>query len=444
LQSLKPGDVFVMARHHSVNFYIILAILVLQLCLFRVFQRTSLLAATDNNTANSKTIFETDSLVQNICNQTNIDTLVHFVKILSGEDSMVIGDSTYLILCRNPLHPHNDLAVDFIFQTLTRFGLPAYKQVYSQSGSNVYAVKTGNVYPDQKFVVCAHYDNSPQQPPAPGADDNASGTAAVLETARILSQRETPYTVIFAHFDEEEIGHFGSVYFAQQAYQSGEEILGVVNLEMFGWDSNNDGLFDIHTRPIANSVALANLVRDLAFHYNTRLAPMIYNPGTPESDHASFWNYGYSALVFSQAYFGGDFNPHYQTSTDRLEFFNLEYFHALSKLAVATMAHLAFNGLNTTGISPDIQWVSDYSLRQNYPNPFNTETVIGYTLPVTCHIEIIIYNILGQKVATLVSEEQPAGQYRVAFNGQTLPSGIYYYKLTAGAFQQIRKMVLIR
>ena len=430
-----------MAKHHDVNFYIILAILFFQISIFSTFRQTALLAATASNL---NTTLGIDPLILDFINQTNLDTLVHFVTILSGEDSVVIGDSTYRILCRNTLHPHGDIAADFIFQTLTRFGLPAYKQVYSQSGSNVYAVKTGNVYPDQKFVVCAHYDNSPQQPPAPGADDNASGTAAVLETARIFSQVAAPYTIIFTLFDEEEIGHFGSVYFTQQAYQSGEEILGVVNLEMFGWDNNDDGLIDIHTQPIANSVILANIIQKLVNSYDFGLTPIIYNPGTTASDHASFWNYGYSAVVFGEAYFGGDFNPHYQTSTDRLEFFNLEYFHALSKLAVATMAHLAFNGLNTTVISPDIQWVSDYSLRQNYPNPFNTETVIGYTLPVTCHIDLCIYNILGQKIATLVSEEQPAGQHQTTFNGQALPSGIYYYKLTAGTYKKVRKMLLIK
>jgi hypothetical protein len=385
-----------------------------------------------------------ESLIRSIINQTNLDTLVHFVKILSGEDLVVIGDSTYRILCRNPLHPHNDLAADFIYQTLTRFGLPTYNQVYSQSGRNVYAVKTGTEYPDQKFIVCAHYDNSPRQPPAPGADDNASGTAAILETARILSQIETPYTIVFAHFDEEEIGHFGSTYFARQAYQSGENIQGVVNLEMFGWDGNDDGVFEIHTQPIANSVGLANIVRDLANGYDFGLTPVIYNPGTPASDHASFWNYGYSALVFSQAFFGDDFNPHYQTSTDRLEFFNLEYFHALSKLASATMAYLSFSGIPpATAVTTKDLLAADYVLNQNYPNPFNPKTVISYQLAVGSKVELTIYNLLGQKVATLVSAKQRAGQYQAEWDASGFSSGIYFYRLNAGNFQEVKKMVLL-
>jgi hypothetical protein len=87
---------------------------------------------------------------------------------------------------------------------------------------------------------------------------------------------------------------------------------------------------------------------------------------------------------------------------------------------------------------------NDFLLGQNYPNPFNAETVICYVLPVTCHIELCIYNLLGQKVAVLVSQQQSAGQQRVTFDGQNLPSGIYYYKLTAGTYTQVKKMLLIR
>ncbi len=71
--------------------------------------------------------------------------------------------------------------------------------------------------------------------PARGADDNASGTSAVLKVAQILSQTSTPYTIIYALWDEEEIGLFGSVHYARQAFQSGENNLGVINVDMIGW-----------------------------------------------------------------------------------------------------------------------------------------------------------------------------------------------------------------
>ena len=87
---------------------------------------------------------------------------------------------------------------------------------------------------------------------------------------------------------------------------------------------------------------------------------------------------------------------------------------------------------------------SSYSLQQNYPNPFNPVTMINYQLPMTSEVELSIYNLLGQKVVTLVSEKQKAGQYQVQWDATGFPSGIYYYMIKAGEFSQVKKMVLVR
>ena len=90
-----------------------------------------------------------------------------------------------------------------------------------------------------------------------------------------------------------------------------------------------------------------------------------------------------------------------------------------------------------------------FCLYQNYPNPFNPTTTIKYALPQTAQVELTIYNTLGQKVRTLVQQQQPAGQYQVQWDGRddmgrTAGSGVYYYKLTAGNYVQMKKMVLIK
>jgi len=89
-----------------------------------------------------------------------------------------------------------------------------------------------------------------------------------------------------------------------------------------------------------------------------------------------------------------------------------------------------------------------FRLDQNYPNPFNPKTIINYELPITNEIELSIYNLLGQKVATLVSEKQPAGKYQVEWDASGFASGIYVYRLNAmGRAQnmvQTRKLVLLR
>jgi hypothetical protein len=85
-----------------------------------------------------------------------------------------------------------------------------------------------------------------------------------------------------------------------------------------------------------------------------------------------------------------------------------------------------------------------YALKQNYPNPFNPKTIINYELPITNHVELSIYNILGQKVATLVNERKKAGHHQVEWDASRFSSGIYYYTIKSGDFQDVKKMVLIK
>jgi len=90
-----------------------------------------------------------------------------------------------------------------------------------------------------------------------------------------------------------------------------------------------------------------------------------------------------------------------------------------------------------------------YSL-SNYPNPFNPTTSIKFDIPIDNFVNIIVYNVLGMEVATLVNEFRKAGSYIVSFNGSNLSSGVYYYKIKAGSqsgageFEQVRKMMLIK
>lgn len=98
----------------------------------------------------------------------------------------------------------------------------------------------------------------------------------------------------------------------------------------------------------------------------------------------------------------------------------------------------------TSYVQTELTLPSDYELSQNYPNPFNPNTVIRYQLPTSSHTTLKVYDVLGTEIVKLVDEEKPAGIYEVDFNGESLNSGIYFYTLTSGNFQQTKKLILLK
>jgi len=86
----------------------------------------------------------------------------------------------------------------------------------------------------------------------------------------------------------------------------------------------------------------------------------------------------------------------------------------------------------------------EYALKQNYPNPFNPSTTIEFELSFSSDVRIDVYSINGQKIQTLINKKMTAGSHQVEFNAQNLSSGIYFYKIKAGGFQDVKKMVLIK
>ncbi len=109
----------------------------------------------------------------------------------------------------------------------------------------------------------------------------------------------------------------------------------------------------------------------------------------------------------------------------------------------APMPVESFDGLTGVEDQPMVQPVS-FSLFQNYPNPFNPSTQIKYYLPEKAIVKLSVYNLLGQKLATLVNEEQIAGNYITLFEAHSFPTGIYFYELQAGNFRDVKKMVLLK
>jgi hypothetical protein len=111
--------------------------------------------------------------------------------------------------------------------------------------------------------------------------------------------------------------------------------------------------------------------------------------------------------------------------------------------------------INVSTDVADINYPVDFSLEQNYPNPFNPTTKIGFTIPLQQNpllggdyrggiVTLKVYGVLGKEVATLVNKELPAGTYEVEFDGSELTSGVYFYKLQAAEFIEIKKMTFLK
>ena len=117
---------------------------------------------------------------------------------------------------------------------------------------------------------------------------------------------------------------------------------------------------------------------------------------------------------------------------------------------------LKFASTIIVSVKSDENFPLEFSLGQNYPNPFNPTTTIRFTIPELRFTILKVYDVLGNEIATLFNEELPAGKYEVDFNSrglthlsdgqvhQTLPSGIYFYKLRAGNYVETKKMILMK
>jgi|GEM_PF-1712566 len=106
-------------------------------------------------------------------------------------------------------------------------------------------------------------------------------------------------------------------------------------------------------------------------------------------------------------------------------------------------------GISSSADLGDKNLPGNFVLNQNYPNPFNPGTTISYSIPENDYVQIVVYDIIGNEMAILVNEEQPAGNYKIEFNGysnevRNLPSGVYFYRLRAGDFIETKKMILLK
>ncbi|HOX24999.1 MAG TPA: M20/M25/M40 family metallo-hydrolase [Candidatus Krumholzibacteria bacterium] len=186
---------------------------------------------------------------------------------------------------------------------------------YNSWNDNVVCVKPGSAFPDKYVVLGGHYDSTTSNPAvAPGADDNATGTVAVLAAARAFASYEFETSIVFIAFSGEEQGLYGSAAWADQAADQGLDIIGAIALDMLGYRAGGDAadidiIFNGASEPLRDLVDAA--VADYVPGYVAVDGSL---PGGAGSDHSSFWNAGYRAILFFED--TGSYSPYIHTASD--------------------------------------------------------------------------------------------------------------------------------
>ncbi|MBL4587344.1 MAG: M20/M25/M40 family metallo-hydrolase [Flavobacteriales bacterium] len=359
-------------------------------------------------------------IVQNILNDVNIDSLTFFVKQLSGEEQVVIAGVPDTIHTRQSDQPGNEKAFQFLKAKLGGYGLTVDSFQFNATGKNLLGIHEGSVYPNQKYILGAHYDNVGTGI-APGADDNASGSAAVVEAARIFADHSFPFTIVFALWDQEEQGLIGSRAYAEWTATNNDTILGYINMDMLGWDGNNDSIADLHVRSVANSMELAERAIAINSTYSIGLGLNVVNPGSGNTDHAPFWENGFSAIGINEQY-QDDFNPFWHSAADSLGHFNLPFYEKCAKLAFATLADRAL------GDSLFLSMVQINPMRDDiiiYPNPGTDQITIEYDAANASNYTIEISSLNGQVLLTVPTISTSSSRVNVA----DLSKGIYLIRI---------------
>jgi hypothetical protein len=182
----------------------------------------------------------------------------------------------------------------------------------------------------------------PEGSTAPGADDNGSGSVAVLTAARLVAPRHFAYTIRFVLFTGEEQGLHGSAAYAADCKRRGENLRGVVNLDMIAYDSDAQPILDLYAHPsVPDSLELTSLFSDVISLYELNLIPARFTDGWPvwASDQWSFLQQGYPAFLAIEDL--DDSTPYYHTVSDTLPTLNLDYYADFTRAAVAAIAHLS-------------------------------------------------------------------------------------------------------
>jgi len=312
--------------------------------LTRKVNRESLLDRLDRNLASEMALHKNgEKAFRQIADQVaQITDRVSITKIYEYEKALFDFD------CKHISRPGNKLAGDYIHDTLKSFGYEPEYQWFDAGNirtANILATLGGTENPETIYVLSSHYDSNRR---GPGADDNSSAVAVLLETARVMARTPMPATIVFAAFTGEESGLLGSREYVRQAKEKNLNLVGALNNDMIGW--SNDHRLD-------NTIRYSNAgIRDLQHAAAFLFSGMItYDSHYYKSTDAAAYYEAYGDIVGGFGSYPVLGNPYYHQATDVLETVNHELLVEATKANVASIMRLACGPARIQGLRTAIQ-----------------------------------------------------------------------------------------
>ncbi len=302
-----------------------------------------------------------------------------------------------------------------------------------ETADNVLAIQWGVTKPEEYVICGAHYDSwngdtaDPDTVRAPGADDNATGVAGIWETAKLLSRHKFDRTIIYANWNAEEIGLFGSEAYAKECAKNRMAIVGYFNMDMNGYLQEGSDIH-MHVVYVDQDSLLANMFYDVCHTYFPDIPVRQNWMPHGDSDFSSFNRSGYPALhPFEDVYAS---SPYIHSNQDvlGLSVNNLWQSRLFAQINLGAVAHLA--GLNLSSVEEH-----DMPSVAMFPNPAMDAVQIQAEEGLQ---HIAICNLLGQQIAAVDLDGQ--NQHRINTSG--FVPGIYIVKISTGKGVATQRLVV--
>jgi hypothetical protein len=322
-------------------------------------------------------------------------------------------------------------------------------------GNSIYTITQGKIPPDIDWNNYNDWCNDPSGQLVDCGNHNTAidiswrdGTSKILKNLKdslatkiIVNQPNEFYGDFCDGKMFENIGSFSvpgpSNWNGGQALQNPKEMLDIVDILRglklnFNLVQSSNGQASPSTDSINETAIVMSLLYDNAlfcFAHNSLVVPEIANKLIGQPKGETIEENGLMIREFENAY------AVFDTDSVDKSFLSIIIPFYRGKIIMKTPNNIELN--------PN-KYLHSFSLSQNYPNPWNPSTTINYSIAKAGSVRLTVFNAIGGKVAVLINEYKPAGNYSVQFNADTIPSGVYFYRLESGGYSDVKKLILLK